>query len=438
MSEYTFNLGEDGGRYYARIYDPSDRWRTRLSLLTTQKSVARQRLAEWERMAARGEWNPRDGRPRKGERLPLEQAITKFLESYRQDVRDVTARNMQSALSMLVGELGPDTPVRHIRPRQIQSFIEDLSGHGSDAPPGSASMSTKAQKYSYLNTFFSWLAERSILEESPMATLSRPRVDDGAQTYEVLSPEEATRLLRACEPEGRPWWPQFVEVALCSGLRISELHHLKWQNVETGALEEVSPSSPSRSSFVEIEVGDVRTGDGTLWQPKNRYSYRSVQLYPRGAAVLRRRWNAQGHPSRGWVWTAQVGTYKGRRPTIDKLQELMRQYGRTAGLRPQRQVTIHDCRHTWFSWLLNDLGLAERVPAISEMGGHGKIEQTWSYVTTSEDSQKEAVMGSVGAADPGGGREEAVRRWLTSRPFGAEKPENESPQVDPQNARSEG
>lgn len=418
MSEYTFNLGEDGGRYYARIYDPSDRWRTRLSLLTEQESVARQRLAEWERMAARGEWDPRDGRPRKGQRLPLEQAVTRFMEAYREDVRDVTARNMKSALSMLQDSLGGDKPIGHIRPTHIRSFIDNLSGHGKGAPPGSASQSTKSQKYSYLNRFFSWLHERGLLDRDLMGPLSRPKVDDAADTYEVLSPTEARRLLQACVVDDGPaWWRHFVELALASGLRLGELRHLKWSRVDLEALAEITPATVQESDVCAIQVEPLRLSDGTLWRPKNRYSHRRVLVYPRGAAVLRARWEAQDQPSDGWIFRAQNGTYKGRRPPRGQLQERMRKYGRTAGLRPQRQITIHDCRHTWFSWLLNDLGLARKAPAISEMGGHGQIEQTWGYVTAGEEAGREAVYESLGLTSPEG-REEDVRAFLCGAPIG--------------------
>ena len=427
MAEYTFNLNEEDGRYYANIYDPSDRWRTRLSLLTTQKTVARQRLAEWERMAARGEWDPREGRPRKPGRLPLEQAVTQFMASYREEVREVTARNMTSALSQLKETIGADTWISHIRPGQVQGHIQDLTAHGSNAPAGSAAMSTKAQQYSYINRFFSWLHEQGLLDRDIMQDLERPKVDDAAQTYEVLSPSDANRLLRTCITEEEPrWWHQFVEVALSSGLRLSELHHLTWDRVDQDMLAGMS-LPPDRGDFCELRVEPFVLPDGTEWRPKNRYSTRTVPAYPRGAAVLRRRWEAQDRPHDGWVWEAQFGYYEGRRPPQDRFQALMRKLGRVARLRPKRRVTIHDCRHTWFSWLLNDLGLAAKAPSISKMGGHGQIEQTWGYVTASNEAGREALHESVGLSTPSG-REEGVRDFLTSAPI---RQQTEEPETAP-------
>lgn len=416
MPEYTFNLGESDGRYYARIYDPSDGWRTRLSLLTEQKAVARQRLAEWERMAARGEWDPRDGRPRRGQRLPLQQAVTRFMEAYREEVREVTASGMEYTLGQLKRELGEGKPIGHVQSGHVRDFIQNLRSMGKGAPPGSASMSTKAQKYSHLNRFFSWLHEQGLLEKDPMAPLSRPSVDDSAQTYEVLSPTDATRLLRAAESEGAPrWWMDFVDLALASGLRLSELRHLRWSRVDTEALETVTPAAPTEGDLCQITVEEVRLPDGGLWRPKNRYSHRSVMVYPRGAAVLKARWDAQRRPEDGWVFCAQNGHYEGERPPRRQLQDLMADYARVARLRPKRQVTIHDCRHTWFSWLLNDLGLARKAPAISEMGGHGRVEQTWSYVTAGEEAGRDAVYESLGLTSPEG-REEDVRAFLSAPP----------------------
>jgi len=112
-----------------------------------------------------------------------------------------------------------------------------------------------------------------------------------------------------------------------------------------------------------------------------------------------------------WVYRAGLD----HRMRYGELQRLVQVYTKNAGLRPERDVSMHDMRHTWFSWLLNDLGLARKVPAISKMGGHSNIERTWKYVRVGSEAGRDAVYESLDLTSPSG-REDEVRAWLTRAP----------------------
>lgn len=394
MTDYSFNLNEMDGRYYANIYDPGSGWRTNLSLMTEQESVARQRLAKWERMAVAGEWDPRSGRPTSSKRTTLEQAAEMFLADYEKDRRESTYAMMESVLRQFRRQLGDDYPIGQVTADDVRAYITSLSARGSASPPGSAAQSTKRERFGKLHTFFRWLSRKEVIDRVPTESVERPRAEPGT-SYNVLSPSDADRLLRATE--GR-WMQAVIEVALSSGLRLGELAHLRWADVDTSGLD---------AGPVEIRVTprDSSESERGEWRPKTPHSKRAVQVYPRGRSVLKSLWNGQDDETcvlreeseqvlrHGWV------------------QARMREARRRAGF--SRDITMHDLRHTWFSWLLNDLGLARKAPAVSRMGGHAEISRTWSYVEASDEAGRDAVHESIGLKAPSG-REEEVRAWLTA------------------------
>jgi len=157
---------------------------------------------------------------------------------------------------------------------------------------------------------------------------------------------------------------------------------------------------------VQIEV---TPGPGD-WMPKQDASKRMITVYPRGAAVLRIRYD--GQPDDELVMQRRdLGRVHS--PTVT--DKFLRRMTKAAGMRPERDVTLHDMRHTWFTWLLNDLEMAKSVPTVSRMGGHSNIERTWAYVQAGEEGGQGLVLKSVDAQQEDGAKE-AVQAWMCGVP----------------------
>lgn len=422
IPEFTFNMyRRESGRWYVRVYSPElstsrSQWQTNISLLTTDESAARQKLSKWERMYSRGEWDPRDGRPGKGKHVSVSDAVRRYLGRYRQHVQEATAERMRSCLERFAEVVGADTAVAQLDQDHVRAYLSSLRGRTSGSQPGSAKASTIRRNAALLRQFADDLIKNDLCDKRFTEGVQLPRKENG-DTYEVLTPTDATRLLRAVlVDDGKRWFAQMVELALSSGMRIGEIRHLTWGDVDTDALQDVDPRAPDLNDVVTVEITD---GPGD-WHPKGgprkRASYRQISVYPRGAAVLAVRYEGQ-------AGTEPVFMQRGRPhhqdgvPVQATAAGYMREYGgkEHARFRPERQVTMHDLRHTWFTWLLNDLGLARKVPTISQMGGHANIERTWSYVTASEDGGREVVRQSMGL-DEEDTRRGAVLDFLTSAP----------------------
>lgn len=440
MSEYTFTLKHRAstGRYYANIYDPSTRWRTNLSLLTTDRSVARQRISRWERMAAREEWDPREGRPREDATPPWSEAAQKFLSVYKKDVRPSTWKQMRSALDAFGRIVGPDTPVGSIRSGDCLAYLQSLTSRKADAPPGSASEATRRARYAQIRRAMAHMVREGWMKQNAMAELDRPQ--SRRDTFHVLTPADAARLVQAVRVDveqhdhrdGRVMYAYALELALTTGCRARELTHLTWGRVDTRALESVAPAAPKPSDIATIRIDETNEeAECGAWQPKTPESIRKILVYPRGTAVLAALWHRQtpeeqADPARCVLRGAGLD----HRMRYGELQRLVQIYTQDAGLRPERDVSMHDMRHTWFSWLLNDLGLARKVPAISKMGGHSNIERTWKYVRVGSEAGRDAVYESLDLTSPSG-REDEVRAWLTRAPVMHQTEPVPSPRATP-------
>jgi len=150
MPEFTFNLNRrESGRFYVNVNERGGPFRTNYSLLTSDKSTARQRLTRWERLHARGEWDPRDGAPDKGDRVPLRRAVDRFLSSYEDEVRLNTFKSMRGALNGLMETVGETTPAGHVTAEDVRKLLRDLSSYG-DSQPGTAADSTRRKTYGKL------------------------------------------------------------------------------------------------------------------------------------------------------------------------------------------------------------------------------------------------------------------------------------------------
>jgi len=418
MPEFSFSLRErESGRYYVNVNEIGGPFRTNYSLHTTRERIARRRMHKWEDLHMAGEWDPRDGAPGKGDRIPLLQAAKRFQDEYQEHVRESTAGNMKSALRGLMETTGENIPIGHVTPEHVRTHIQQMEGHAGT--PGSAAQSTKRKRYGKLKRFFDWAGREGLIDRSPMEEVRRPRGESG-DSYHVLSVGDARHLTRTVCREGPRWLLRMIELGLTTGMRRGEMRHLTWADVDTSALETIDPTAPKGSDVVQIKVTEGPNG----WKPKQPPSLRTITVYPRGAALLRMLYEGQADGKR-----VILHGETGRVPGNSIIDKWMMRATKAAGMRPDRDVTLHDLRHTWFTWLLNDLEMAQKVPTVSRMGGHANIERTWSYVRTSDDGGEDLVLKSVGAQS-GDGTREAVQRWMCGVPTELE--------MSAETARSEG
>jgi integrase len=191
----------------------------------------------------------------------------------------------------------------------------------------------------------------------------------------VLGQAEIERLLIRCPAKGR----LLVATALYSGLRISELLGLIWEDVDFAAGLIRVRAQLSRAH---------REEPARRVAPKTPASVREVPLVEQLAHLLAA--HKQATPFAApidWVFATGRGTPHGQRNVA---QRMLRPAADTAHLNDDDwpPLRFHDLRHTFASHLIVDLGLD--VAQVSRILGHARITITLDTYTHLFDDARHA------------------------------------------------
>jgi integrase len=182
----------------------------------------------------------------------------------------------------------------------------------------------------------------------------------------VLGRPEIERLLDACPPQGR----LLVITALYSGLRISELLGLIWEDVDFAA------------GLIRVRAQLSRAHRGEPARrvaPKTPASVREVPLVEQLSLQLAAHKQASSFAAPDdWVFATSRGTPYGHRNVA---QRVLRCAADAAQLNGDGwpPLRFHDLRHTFASHLIVDLGLD--VAQVSRILGHARITITLDTYT---------------------------------------------------------
>ncbi len=209
-----------------------------------------------------------------------------------------------------------------------------------------------ALRFLYLFT----LHRPEVMEEVP-----RPRVPR-APVRRPLTLDEARTLLEAAKP--KPYLYTFLATALATGLRLSELCNLRVEDIDAG------------SHTIHVRNGK---GDKQRW----------VKLGERHLRLLRRYWQVE-RPGGPWLFPAQRmmapfvvdpdHRWQDSPVSISGAHSRLKVLRKRAGLK--RNVTHHDLRRTYATWLL-EAGVDLRV--VQVLLGHDSPETTTRYTMVRPD-----------------------------------------------------
>jgi integrase len=194
--------------------------------------------------------------------------------------------------------------------------------------------------------------------------------------HRVLGRDDIQRLLAASLPGYRP----LLATAIYSGMRISELLGLLWEDIDFA------------TGLVNVRAMRSRAHRGAPARrvpPKTPSANRGIPLVPQLADLLLAHRRASVFGAGGdWVFTTGRGTPLGHRNVQRRaLGRAARSAGLDDGDRPP--LRFHDLRHTFASHLILDLGLD--VVQVSHILGHARITTTLDVYSHLFDEARHAA-----------------------------------------------
>lgn len=176
--------------------------------------------------------------------------------------------------------------------------------------------------------------------------------------------DEAARLIEAAKEEPE-WWSMIV-IALHTGLRLSELLALRWEDCDF-VIKQITVVN----SDWQGHVGPPKSGKG-----------RVIPLNAKARAAL----TSQRHLKGPLVWCQADG----KAHTKDHLQAALRRIRRRAEL---RHFEWHVLRH---SFALHLVMRGVPLKAVQDLMGHASIEMTMRYAHLSPAVRRDAVDALLG------------------------------------------
>jgi integrase len=227
-----------------------------------------------------------------------------------------------------------------VRRADVQEFADELLAAG--LAPGSVS-----NVLNPIQAFYRRAIERDELTVNPAERLDIPTGGD-FRPRRIASAAEAAALLAALPDTERPLWA----TAFYSGLRRGELQALRCVDVDLAR------------SLIRVERSWDQV-EGAL-DPKSASSRRTVPLL----AILRD--HLDEHLLR--VGRSGEDLVFGRSPTLPFAPMTVAKRAARAWVAPLEPITLHECRHTFASMLI-DAGANPK--AIQAFMGHSKIQTTF-------------------------------------------------------------
>jgi len=219
-----------------------------------------------------------------------------------------------------------------------------------------------SRKLSAIRSFYRYLLREELVETSPIADTSSPKLDKRLPKF--LTPEEAVRLLES--PDSSTALGQrdraLMELLYASGLRVSELVSLD--------LEQIN-----------LETNEIR-----VW---GKGAKERMVLMGKPAAAALASYLSQGRPrllgkKKGY---ALFLNHDGGRLTERSIQRILRKYTRVAGIK--KRVHPHLLRHTFATHLL-DGGADLRV--VQELLGHASLVSTQIYTHVTQSRARKVYL----------------------------------------------
>jgi integrase len=259
--------------------------------------------------------------------------------------------------------------IREISAADVADLLDRLRERGCAEKTAAGALGTlgNVMRFAVRN---SWIADNPV---EKLERHERPRPSRHPQR--ALGRDEIARLLDCCLPTYRT----LVATALYTGMRLSELLGMVWDDIDFGRA----------CIHVRAQLSMAHTGSpARRVAPKTEAAHRQIPLTPQLAGLLRERRLAAACSAGGaWVFSTRKGTPFSQRNIQRSALHLAAD---AAGLRVNgARLRFHDLRHTFASHLIIDLGLD--VVQVSRLMGHASPSTTLNIYAHMFDEARHAA-----------------------------------------------
>ncbi len=281
------------------------------------------------------------------ERLPvtrLSEFVQKFIPFAETNVSRATLRSYKLTLGNLLDFMG-DCPLASITPRRLDEYKIERA---KSVSPVSVNIELRTLRAAF-NVMVRW----RLLDRSPFREVSFIRIPDRAPDY--LDRNDFDRLLGTIKEK---WLQEVVVVAVLTGMRLGELLHLRWTDVNF-----------EQNMLIIQSAGDFRTKHGKMRTiPLNDVARRLL-------TELRERTESE-----------LVFPSCGRRYSDSWVSHRFKRYARMAGL--SAGIHFHSLRHTFATWLVQK---GTSIYTVQKLMGHSSIAVTQVYAHLATPDLQTAV-----------------------------------------------
>ncbi len=222
--------------------------------------------------------------------------------------------------------------------------------------------SSMARKLSAIRSLYRYLVRERLVTTNPLVSTSSPKLT--RQLPEFLSVEEMISLIDAPDvttPQGQRD-KAILELLYDAGLRVSELVHLKTQQLNLGSLEVRVWGKGSKERVALI----------------GKYAVTALNTYLSDGRI-----KLQGNKSTDALFLNRYGGFISQR----SVQAMVDKYAQQVGIR--MRVHPHMLRHTFATHLL-DGGADLRV--VQELLGHASLSSTQIYTHVSQNQMRKIYL----------------------------------------------
>jgi integrase len=295
-------------RYYLQFTNADRTPRCKkVSLGTTRKTEAQELKRRLVHLWQKGEYDPWIHDPKTLQ--PLDQRSLSLAETHKRHLEDLqrrsstrsTLRTYRNVVGRFIRMVGPESKIDYLKPDDVTSFI-----HADGIRAG-----TKKKRYTLLRAWLNFCVDKEFMRASPLDQVPKPRPpqshpkpisrDDLEALCQAIEADYQEKLKSGQCVEGEVIWAKYVILWGCyTGMRMSEIGRLRWQDVdlERGVIhirqtksraEQTIPLS-SRAREIVDQVGPGRPSEYVFHASTGKAQKRSVECWRRNFAAIFRKY----------------------------------------------------------------------------------------------------------------------------------------------------